>query len=88
MQTQQLISGSQKATTRSDLRICPRFKPSRRAVATAFIGAALIGYQIHKTPDARGRLEQLANLAHTQGYLTASDVLLIARVLARPTVSN
>ncbi|MEE3935415.1 hypothetical protein V2I68_07610 [Pseudomonas viridiflava] len=62
--------------------------PARHLLATAEIGAALIGYQIHKTPDARGRLEQLANLAHTQGDLTASDVLLIAQVLARPTVSN
>ncbi|QQN21898.1 hypothetical protein ACKUFS_21380 [Pseudomonas cannabina] len=88
MQIQQPISGSQKATTRSDLRIRPRFKPSRRAVATAIIGAALIGYLVHKSPNARSRLESLANLAYTQGDLTASDALVIAQVLARPAVSN
>ncbi|KPB75047.1 Uncharacterized protein AC507_3153 [Pseudomonas syringae pv. maculicola] len=48
----------------------------------------MIGYLVHKSPNARSRLESLANLAYTQGDLTASDALVIAQVLARPAVSN
>ncbi|WP_122436643.1 hypothetical protein [Pseudomonas viridiflava] len=62
--------------------------PSRKHICVAMIGAALIGYLVHKTPDARGRLEKLASLAQRQGELTAGDALVIAQVLARPTVSN
>lgn len=62
--------------------------PARKHIFVAMIGAALIGYLVHKTPDARGRLEKLASLAQRQGELTASDALVIAQVLSRPTVSN
>ena len=88
MLVQQLISDSHEANTRHDPRTRQRFTPSRRTVATAIIGAALIGYLVHKTPDARDRLTDLATLAHSQGDLTAVDALVIAQVLARPSVSN
>ncbi|MGQ3824285.1 hypothetical protein [Pseudomonas alliivorans] len=77
MQTEHLSRERTKAST-----------PSRKHIFVAMIGAALIGYLVHKTPDARGRLEKLASLAQRQGELTASDALVIAQVLARPTVSN
>ncbi|MCD5982729.1 MULTISPECIES: hypothetical protein [Pseudomonas] len=77
MQTEHLSREWTKAST-----------PSRKHIFVAMIGAALIGYLVHKTPDARGRLEKLASLAQRQGELTASDALVIAQVLARPTVSN
>ncbi len=77
MQTEHLSREWAKAST-----------PSRKHIFIAMIGAALIGYLVHKTPDARGRLEKLASLAQRQGELTASDALVIAQVLARPTVSN
>ena len=87
MQIQHLVSSRPEATTSESL-VPQRFKPSRRTVATAIIGAALIGYLVHKTPNARQRLESLASLAHIQGDLTASDSLVVARILALPPVSN
>lgn len=87
MQIQHLVSSRPEATT-SDSVVPQRFKPSRRTVVTAIIGAALIGYLVQKTPHARHRLESLASLAQTQGDLTASDSLVVARILALPSVSN
>ena len=81
MRVQQPLSGISEATTSSDHPVPPRFKPSRRTVATAIIGAALIGYLVHKTPDARGKLQSLASLAQRQGDLTASDVSVLAQIL-------
>ncbi|MEE4222181.1 hypothetical protein V2I93_13735 [Pseudomonas viridiflava] len=77
MKTKHLNRGCAEAST-----------PSRKHIFVAMMGAALIGYLVHKTPDARGRLEKLASLAQRQGELTASDALVIAQILARPTVSN
>ena len=88
MLVQPLICDSHEATTRHDLRTHAHFIPSRRTVATAIIGAALIGYLVHKTPDARDRLTNLATLAHRQGELTAVDAQVITQVLARQSVSN
>ena len=88
MLVQHPVSGLQEATTRSDRRLPSSFNPSRRNVAVAIIGAALIGYLVHKTPDARSRLEGLAHLAHHQGDLTASDAQVLAHILTLPTVSN
>ncbi|MCD5970406.1 hypothetical protein [Pseudomonas quasicaspiana] len=87
MQIQPLVSSRPEATTSGSL-VPPRFKPSRRTVATAIIGAALIGYLVHKTPNARQHLESLASLAQTQGDLTAGDALILAQILALPPVSN
>ena len=56
--------------------------PARQLLATAMIGAALIGYQIHKTPDARTRLESLAIQARSLGELNDTDAALVARTLA------
>lgn len=61
------------------------FKPSRPLLTTAVIGAALIAYQVLKTPDARLRLESLADMAHTLGDLSERDAAVVAELLARPT---
>ena len=37
--------------------------PARHLVATAIIGAAMIGYLVHKSPEARVRLESLSTMA-------------------------
>jgi hypothetical protein len=50
------------------------------------IGAALIGYQIHKTPDARTRLESLASMARHLGELNDSDAAVVAMLLAKPPI--
>lgn len=60
------------------------FMPSRRLLATAAIGAALIAYQVHKTQDARQRLESLANTAQSIGDLTDRDAAVVAKFLAKP----
>ncbi|KGS15976.1 prophage PSSB64-01 [Pseudomonas coronafaciens pv. porri] len=77
MQTEHLSSSLSKAST-----------PSRNLLIIAMIGTALIGYQVHKTQDARGRLVGLASLAQVQGDLTASDLDVLAQILATPTPSN
>jgi len=61
------------------------FKPSRRLLATAVIGSALIAYQVHKTPDARQRLESLVSTAQSIGDLTERDAAVVAELLAKPT---
>lgn len=61
------------------------FKPSRPLLATAVIGAALITYQVLKTPKARLRLESLADMAITLGDLSEQDAAVVADLLARPT---
>ena len=76
MEVQQLNSSDPKATT-----------PTRHLLATAIIGAALIGYLVHKTPDARIRLESLSSMAQTLGELTENDAAVVAQLLAKP-ISN
>ena len=71
MQAQHQSSSGVKAIT-----------PARHLLTTAIIGAALIGFQIHKTPDARTRLENLATQARSQGELNDADAALVARTLA------
>lgn len=56
MQAQNQSSSGVKATT-----------PARHLVATAIIGAAVIGYLVHKTPESRTRLESLSQMASTPG---------------------
>ncbi|WP_092304110.1 hypothetical protein [Pseudomonas sp. NFIX28] len=78
MQAQHPSSSECKAITASaGDRGC--FKPTRPMLANALIGAALIGYLVHKTPDARVRLECLTNMARTMGDLTERDAELIAQ---------
>ena len=75
MEAQHQRSGDVKATT-----------PTRHLVATAIIGAAMIGYLVHKTPDARIRLESLTTMAQQLGELSANDVAVVAQLLAnRPS---
>jgi len=70
MQAQHQSSSDVKATT-----------PARHLVATAIIGAAMIGYLVHKTPDDRIRLESLTTMAQNLGELSATDLAVVARLL-------
>ncbi|MCD5990150.1 hypothetical protein KDX30_19870 [Pseudomonas sp. CDFA 553] len=60
--------------------------PAKHLLFTAMIGAALIGYQVHKTPDARTRLESLATMARSLGELTERDAAVVDNLLAKPPV--
>ncbi|MFJ4249366.1 hypothetical protein [Pseudomonas sp. NPDC089741] len=73
MQAQNQSSSGAKAIT-----------PARHLVATAIIGAAVIGYLVHKTPESRTRLESLSQMASTLGDLSDTDAAVISQVLARP----
>ncbi|MGX5217853.1 hypothetical protein ACVTMO_21460 [Pseudomonas segetis] len=55
-----------------------------KATTTAFIGHALIGYQLQRSPAARIRLETAADLARHLGQLSDSDAAVIAEHLAKP----
>lgn len=84
MQAQHPSSSRRKAITPPDRGSRP-IKPGRPLLATAVIGAALIAYQIHKTPDARLRLESLADMALALGDLSADDAAVVNELLAKPT---
>lgn len=86
MQAQHPSSSTNKATTQSDRGSRP-VKPSRSLLATAMIGAALIAYLVHKTLDARQRLESLTEKALTIGDLSAHDAAFVDELLAKPTTS-
>lgn len=73
MQAQNQSSSGAKATT-----------PARHLVATAIIGAAVIGYLVHKTPESRTRLESLSQMASTLGDLSETDAAVISQLLGRP----
>lgn len=85
MQAQHLSSSKRKATTppKPDSR---NFKHPRPLLVTAMIGAALIGYIVHKTPDARQKLESLAEMAQTLGELSERDAAVVAQLLAKTIV--
>lgn len=74
MQAQNLSSSGTQATT-----------PARHLVATAIIGAAMIGYLVHKTPESRTRLESLSHMARTLGELSERDAAVVAQLLANAT---
>lgn len=57
--------------------------PARHLVATAIIGAAMIGYLVHKSPEARVRLESLSTMAQSLGELSERDAAVVAQILAR-----
>lgn len=57
--------------------------PARHLVATAIIGAAMIGYLVHKSPEARVRLESLSTMAQTLGELSERDAAVVAQLLAK-----
>lgn len=85
MKAEHHSSSDTKDTTPPDIGGSGAFKPSRPLLATAVIGAALIGYLIHKTPDARQHLESLADMANARGDLTERDAAVVAEHLAKPT---
>lgn len=85
MQAQHPSSSKHKATTQLE-QGSSTFKPPRPLLATAMIGAALIGYLIHKTPESRQRLESLADMAQTLGDLSDRDAAVVAQLLAKPIV--
>jgi hypothetical protein len=87
MKAEHPSSSEHKAITPPD-QARSRFNPPRRLLATAVIGAALIGYLVHKTPDARQRLESMAEMARTLGDLSESDAAVVAKLLAKPTVNG
>lgn len=84
MQAQHLSSSGNKAIT-ATLR---PFNPSRRQIATAVVGAALIGYLVHKSQDARGNLKDMANYAQTMGDLSEKDVAIVASLLEKNSNIN
>lgn len=77
MQAQHQSSSEAKATT-----------PARHLVATAIIGAAMIGYLVHKSPEARVRLESLSSMAQTLGELSDRDAAVVAQLLAKPLATG
>jgi len=83
MQAQHPSSSGNKAITPTE-QGGSTFKPPRPLLATAMIGAALIGYLVHKTPDARQRLESLAAMAQQLGELSDSDADVVTQLLAKP----
>ncbi len=85
MQAQHPSSSESKATTAPPQVAESTFKPTRSILATAVIGAALIGYLVHKTPDSRQRLEALTDMAHTLGDLSERDAAVVAQLLAKST---
>ncbi|WP_369782100.1 hypothetical protein [Pseudomonas sp. WC2401] len=77
MQAQHQSSSETKATT-----------PARHLVATAIIGAAVIGYLVHKSPEARVRLESLSSMAQNLGELSERDAAVVAQLLAKSIVAG
>lgn len=62
--------------------------PAKHLVATAIIGAAMIGYLVHKSPEARVRLESLSTMAQTLAELSERDAALVAQLLAGSIVKG
>ena len=87
MQAQHPSSSDGKAIT-PEMPSSRIFKHPRPLLATALIGAALIGYIVHKTPEARQRLESLAEMAQTLGELSERDAVVVAQHLAKSVVAG
>lgn len=85
MQAQHPNSSGSKAITAQPQTTVKTFKPTRPMLATAVIGAALICYLVHKTPDARQHLVSLTNMAKSLGDLSPGDATVVANLLAKPT---
>ena len=62
--------------------------PAKHLVATAIIGAAMIGYLVHKSPEARVRLESLSTMAQTLGELSERDAAVVAQLLAKSIIGG
>lgn len=87
MQAQHLSSSNNKAITPPE-QGSSTFTPPRPLLAIAVIGAALIGYLVHKTPDARQRLESMAEMAHALGDLSEGDAAVVANLLAQQSIKE
>jgi len=87
MQAQHPSSSGHKAITQPEQRRSTINTP-RPMLAVAVIGAALIGYLVHKTPEARERLESLADMAQALGDLSDRDAAVVAQLLAKPLESQ
>jgi len=87
MQAQHPSSSSHKAITQPEQRR-GTINTTRPMLAVAVIGAALIGYLVHKTPEARERLENLADMAQALGELSDRDAAVVAQLLAKPSESQ
>ena len=61
---------------------------TKHLVATAIIGAAVIGYLVHKSPEARVRLESLSSMAQTLGELSERDAAVVAQLLAKSIIGG
>lgn len=88
MRAQYPSSSGRKNSTLLNSETSTTTKPPRPFVAIAVVGAALITYQIHKTPDARLRLECLADQAHRMGDLSSRDAAIVADLLGQPAVTT
>ncbi|MBY8930632.1 MULTISPECIES: hypothetical protein [Pseudomonas] len=78
MQAQHQSSSSDKATTAPT----DGMQAARHLMAIRIVGTALFDYQVHKTPDARIRLEAVTTMAHLQGDLTAVERAFVSQLLA------
>lgn len=78
MQAKHHSSGGNKATTAPG----EGMQETRHLMAIRIVGTALFDYQVHKTPDARIRLEAVTTMAHLQGDLTASERAFVSQLLA------
>lgn len=78
MQAKHHSSSDDKATTAPGDGMCE----ARHLMAIRIVGTALFDYQVHKTPDARIRLEAFTTMAHLQGDLTASERTFVSQLLA------
>jgi hypothetical protein len=87
MQAQHPSSSGHKAITQPEQHRST-INTQRPMLAVAVIGAALIGYLVHKTPDARERLESLAGMAQALGDLSDRDAAVVAQLLAKPLESQ
>ncbi|KAE9659312.1 hypothetical protein EJD88_02725 [Pseudomonas sp. PB105] len=77
MQAQHQSSSSDKATTGPT----DSMQAARHLMAIRIVGTALFDYQVHKTPDARIRLEAVTTMAHLQGDLTAVERAFVSQLL-------
>lgn len=78
MQAQHQSSSGDKATTAPG----EGMQEARHLMAIRVVGTALFDYQVHKTPDARIRLEAVTTMAHLQGDLTAGERAIVSQLLA------
>lgn len=84
MQAKHQSSSDPKATTVP----AEGLQAARHLMAIRIVGTALFDYQVHKTPDARIRLEAVTTMAHLQGDLTAGERAFVSQLLAKPTTSG